>query len=1062
MAASTRRDLYLSVGGTVDPLAAAMKAGRSVLADFGNAANDTVAEVQKAFQNLGGTNVEASARSIEKAYTKTFDSIRANARAVIEAPSGAAAVQVLNSGAAEQAAAAALNQATGLRMVADAAARAAAATEGDSTAARVYATAAEAAAIGAEHHAVAMRDQAAVLKNVETELRRAGAANDVHDQAGRKNTASAGQQRAAMQQLGFQLNDVATQYSSNTPVMQIFAQQSGQVVQAVSMMTNSTKGFLGFLGGPWGAVTAAATIVLVPLVAKLFEGNDALSKQTDELKKNAEETATADQAKQAFRKTEAGAIDDVRKLTDELKKQNDALKTNAELTNIRAKEDLAQLQKDRAKLAKDLAQAQGAARVANSTPTGGVAGSSSVISGQADQKAADLQKRLTDLDAKIGIATAAVQRTRAELADEAAKRAIDPIAQINRKYEGPDGLIELAKKRAIAEHTVDAALTKQLETLRAKQKLEVDAANKVKADAAKAEKAGPLTNFISPVAGGRVSGGFNEQRSDHRHQGVDYAVPVGTPVRAPAGGTVDVAGARQGYGNAIYINFGGGTTARFGHLSKFNVKPGDRVDAGDIIGYSGGAAGAEGSGRSTGPHLHYEVRQNGRAVDPRTGRFRTDAGAAGDDATKRAEQIAQREQAAADKAARDAEAYAQLLGRAKEEQVRLVRGQVTDLARAADLDAQGIALERERLDSAAQAGVTQRRWTQAQADALKKTYSANADLMTQDVRRKQGMELLDQQLGSNRDALGRSNAMLQLQADTATTLQARKAIAMRMLANQEQEEHDQAIKLWGSNDPADWDRAQSIEDGIAAQHDGRVGQIDRQFASPMEAYRDKLKINVGDMDTAIDGVGVDALNGLEDGLSGIVSGTETVAGAFKKMSVSIIADLARIAIQKMILSALPGGSILGMFGLARGGKVEGKATGGRITGAGTGTSDSILAMVDGQRPLMVSNGESIVTAEATARYWPMIDAMNKGTLRGLASGGLVSPDRIFQRRLPSAASVQRAMPAPSQHFYIDAKGSILANELISKMQEIGTVSMIGGSQMAQTEIAEEQSQMIPS
>lgn len=1057
MAASNRRDLYLSVGGTVDPLAAAMKAGRTVLVEFGSAANDTVAEVQKAFQDLGGANVEASARSIEKAYTKTFDSIRANARAVIEAPSGAAAVQVLNSGAAEQAATAAQNQASGLRMVADAAARAAAATEGDSTAARVYATAAEAAAIGAEHHATAMRDQASVLKNVETELRRAGAANDFHEQAGRKNTASAGQQRAAMQQLGFQVNDVATQFSSGTPPMQIFAQQSGQVVQGISMMTNSTKGFLGFLGGPWGAVTTAATIVLVPLVAKLIEGNTAIDDGVEKLKKDATQTEETRQAKEKFQHTHEGVAAAIRDSTEATKKSIEADKSSAEQANINAKKNLEEELSIRRKTLAKLADAKAAA----DEPLGDDPGIGAQIG--RDLRVSALEKDLKDQGELIKAAEARVQETRVQLATDAATRMVDPMARIKKMYDDQAAAARNAAREATkGGAAVTSALTRQLAAIEKNRQAAIKTEQDRKRDEQRAERTGPLTNFLSPVSGGRISGRFNDQRSDHRHQGVDYAVPVGTPVRAPAGGTVDVAGARQGYGNAIYINFGGGTTARFGHLSKFNVKPGDRVDAGDIIGYSGGAAGAEGSGRSTGPHLHYEVRQNGRAVDPRTGRFRTDAGAAGDDATKRAEQIAQREQAAADKAARDAEAYAQLLGRAKEEQVRLVRGQVTDLARAADLDAQGIALERERLDSAAQAGVTQRRWTQAQADALMTTYRANADLMTQDVRRKQGMDLLDQQLVADRDALGRSNAMLQLQADTATTLQARKAIAMRMLANQEQEEHDQAIKLWGSNDPADWDRAQSIEDGIAAQHDGRVGQIDRQFASPMDAYRDKLKSNVGDMDTAIDGVGVDALNGLEDGLSGIVSGTETVAGAFKKMSVSIIADLARIAIQKMILSALPGGSILGMFGLARGGKVEGKATGGRITGAGTGTSDSILAMVDGQRPLMVSNGESIVTAEATARYWPMIDAMNKGTLRGLASGGLVSPDRIFQRRLPSAASVQRAMPAPSQHFYVDAKGSILANELISKMQEIGTVSMIGGSQMAQTEIAEEQSQMIPS
>jgi hypothetical protein len=87
--------------------------------------------------------------------------------------------------------------------------------------------------------------------------------------------------RAGMQQLSFQLGDVATQFSSGTKPMVIFAQQSGQIIQALQMMTNSTKGFLGFLGGPWGQVITAAAVVLTPFIAKLFETSDASKKAAD-------------------------------------------------------------------------------------------------------------------------------------------------------------------------------------------------------------------------------------------------------------------------------------------------------------------------------------------------------------------------------------------------------------------------------------------------------------------------------------------------------------------------------------------------------------------------------------------------------------------------------------------------------------------------------------------------------------------------------------------------------------------------------------------------------------
>ena len=96
--------------------------------------------------------------------------------------------------------------------------------------------------------------------------------------AGGRITNSAGQQRAGMQQLSFQIQDVAQQFALGTNPMVIFAQQGGQVISALSMMTNKTGGFLGFLAGPWGAVLTGAAMILMPLISKLFETEDALDK----------------------------------------------------------------------------------------------------------------------------------------------------------------------------------------------------------------------------------------------------------------------------------------------------------------------------------------------------------------------------------------------------------------------------------------------------------------------------------------------------------------------------------------------------------------------------------------------------------------------------------------------------------------------------------------------------------------------------------------------------------------------------------------------------------------
>lgn len=93
-----------------------------------------------------------------------------------------------------------------------------------------------------------------------------------------KVTAVAGQQKQGMQQLGFQINDVATQFASGTPPMQIFAQQAGQVAQSVQLMAGGTSKFAAFMGGPWGIALTAATVVLVTLVGKFLMAEDATKK----------------------------------------------------------------------------------------------------------------------------------------------------------------------------------------------------------------------------------------------------------------------------------------------------------------------------------------------------------------------------------------------------------------------------------------------------------------------------------------------------------------------------------------------------------------------------------------------------------------------------------------------------------------------------------------------------------------------------------------------------------------------------------------------------------------
>ena len=102
-----------------------------------------------------------------------------------------------------------------------------------------------------------------------------------------------------------------------------------------------------------------------------------------------------------------------------------------------------------------------------------------------------------------------------------------------------------------------------------------------------------------PVIGGR-----------RQHAGIDLASPTGTPIYAAADAVVGQAGVQGGYGNLVELHHGAGIATRYGHLSSIRVNPGERVRRGKLIGLMGS------TGRSTGSHLHYEVRIDGRAVNP--------------------------------------------------------------------------------------------------------------------------------------------------------------------------------------------------------------------------------------------------------------------------------------------------------------------------------------------------------------------------------------------------------------------------------------------------------------
>lgn len=121
--------------------------------------------------------------------------------------------------------------------------------------------------------------------------------------------------------------------------------------------------------------------------------------------------------------------------------------------------------------------------------------------------------------------------------------------------------------------------------------------------------------FIKPISGGRMTSRFGRRTSPTKgassnHQGIDWGIPKGSSVVASSGGTVTKAGWGGGYGYVVYIRHPGGVETRYAHLSKVLVSAGQTVKQGQKIALTGN------TGVSTGPHLHFEIRMNGTAVNP--------------------------------------------------------------------------------------------------------------------------------------------------------------------------------------------------------------------------------------------------------------------------------------------------------------------------------------------------------------------------------------------------------------------------------------------------------------
>jgi len=219
----------------------------------------------------------------------------------------------------------------------------------------------------------------------------------------------------------------------------------------------------------------------------------------------------------------------------------------------------------------------------------------------------ELRDRQKELVTKLKTVKERIEKVRDQIARE--EQALAVARSTVQRREGR--LVAARGERRTAMSRIDDRVGR-LENIRAdlqaKVQAEIAAATGVSTLPAGPMSAPSAAGLVWPLSG-TVTSGFG-YRWGRMHEGIDIAVPVGTPIRAAKSGKVILASYYGGYGNYICVDHGGGLSTCYAHLSGYASSTGQRVSQGQVIGYSGN------TGSSTGPHLHFEVRVNGAAQDP--------------------------------------------------------------------------------------------------------------------------------------------------------------------------------------------------------------------------------------------------------------------------------------------------------------------------------------------------------------------------------------------------------------------------------------------------------------
>jgi hypothetical protein len=359
---------------------------------------------------------------------------------------------------------------------------------------------------------------------------------DEATQAAARNNATRAQTRAGFQQLSFQFGDIAQQVALGTRYSVIFAQQSGQVIQAMQLMGGEGNAFLKFLGGPWGLALSIAVQALVPFAGKMIETKDAIGDEVDKLKEQEQKTRLSAEAQLAFERTIDGSIAKMRELTKELEAQNRTLEDNIALKKAAIATGLASTTSNIGIVSGQLSAAiddlHRYQTIINSPLAGGEAQQAAQQMFDATKAQVDsLNEQLRSLTKASEDGAKALRSVDFPLLERHAKELTDPIAKINRLY---DDMATKAKAAASGNDKLKASLSATLDDIEKRRKADLDAA---KATGGYSNRESGRQISASDAAGIARAAGLQvnsaDRSYDHQKQLYDAWVAAGMPKDNP-------------------------------------------------------------------------------------------------------------------------------------------------------------------------------------------------------------------------------------------------------------------------------------------------------------------------------------------------------------------------------------------------------------------------------------------------------------------------------------------------------------------------------------------------